>query len=213
MANTFSTADGTTHSTTIAGLQDGQTHNYYVKCKDSSDNENTDDYTITLSIASADTQAPSTPTNLQATAKSSSQIDISWDTSTDDVGVAGYKIHRNDVHIGDSATTMFSDTGLTPSTTYIYTVSAYDAAGSESDHSISASITTLQLPTTPQSSDATTYDIVLLVLVAVLIILSLINMNATRKLKSELSEHTARHTQKEEEPLAESSPNQDDQGL
>ena len=42
-----------------------------------------------------DAEAPTTPTNLTATAISSSQIDLSWNASTDNMGVAGYEIYRN----------------------------------------------------------------------------------------------------------------------
>ena len=42
-----------------------------------------------------DAEAPTTPTNLTATAVSASRIDLSWDASTDNVGVAGYKIYRD----------------------------------------------------------------------------------------------------------------------
>ena len=54
MPNTFSATDSTTHSTTISGLQDDQTYNYYVRCNDSSGNFNTDDFAITFSISQYD---------------------------------------------------------------------------------------------------------------------------------------------------------------
>ncbi|MFH0853158.1 MAG: fibronectin type III domain-containing protein, partial [bacterium] len=85
---------------------------------------------------SADNQTPTVPTNLIATAVSSSQINLSWTASTDNVGVAGYKIYRctgagctPSAQIGTSAVNSFSDTGLSSSTTYVYKVVAYDAAG------------------------------------------------------------------------------------
>jgi hypothetical protein len=42
-----------------------------------------------------DTTPPSKPANLTATPTSTSQINLAWDASTDDVGVAGYKVFRN----------------------------------------------------------------------------------------------------------------------
>jgi hypothetical protein len=92
--------------------------------------------------AALDTQAPSVPTGLTATAVSSSQIDLSWTASTDDVGVTGYRIYRGGVEIATSTTTSHSNTGLSASTTYTYTVAAYDAAGNQSAQSASASATT-----------------------------------------------------------------------
>jgi chitodextrinase len=79
-----------------------------------------------------DTQAPTVPTNLSATAISSSGINLSWTASTDNVGVTGYTIYRGGVQVGTSATNSYSDTGLTASTQYTYTVDAYDAAGNHS---------------------------------------------------------------------------------
>ncbi|OHE56668.1 MAG: hypothetical protein A2Z47_12195 [Thermodesulfovibrio sp. RBG_19FT_COMBO_42_12] len=68
-----------------------------------------------------DTTAPTTPTDLTATAISSSQIDISWTASTDNVGVAGYKIYRDGTYLKSvTGSTSTSDTGLNPSTQYCY---------------------------------------------------------------------------------------------
>ncbi len=92
---------------------------------------------------SADNVAPSTPTNLSATAMSSSQINLVWTASTDNVGVAGYRIYRGGVQVGTSTTPAYTHAGLTPSTNYSYTVSAYDAAGNNSPQSASANATTM----------------------------------------------------------------------
>ncbi len=43
---------------------------------------------------SADTQPPTAPTNLTATAAGSAQINLSWAASTDNVGVTGYRVER-----------------------------------------------------------------------------------------------------------------------
>ncbi|MGH9957513.1 MAG: right-handed parallel beta-helix repeat-containing protein [Pyrinomonadaceae bacterium] len=94
------------------------------------------------SVAS-DTTPPSAPTNLAAAPVSSSQINLSWTASTDNVGVQGYKVYRNGVQIpAVTSGNSYSHTGLSPSTTYYYTVSAFDAAGNTSAQSNSASATT-----------------------------------------------------------------------
>src|SRR5439155_26638337 len=77
----------------------------------------------------------------------SSQINLSWTASTDNVGVFGYDIYRNGAKVGSSAAPSYSDTGLAASTAYTYTVDAYDAAGNTSAKSASVSKTTLALPT------------------------------------------------------------------
>ena len=84
-----------------------------------------------------DTIAPSVPTGLSGTAVSSTQIGLTWNASTDTggSGLAGYKVYRNGTQVGTTTVESYSDTGLTPSTTYAYTVSAYDNAGNESSQS------------------------------------------------------------------------------
>jgi len=89
-----------------------------------------------------DTQAPSVPTNLTATAVSSSEIDLQWTASTDNVGVAGYNVYRGGALVASPAGTSFADTGLAASTTFSYTVKARDAAGNLSAASGAASATT-----------------------------------------------------------------------
>ena len=91
---------------------------------------------------SSDIQVPTVPTGLAATAVSSSQINLSWTASTDNVGVTGYKIFRNGTQLATATGTTYSNTGLTASTLYTYTVSAYDAAGNNSAQSTPASATT-----------------------------------------------------------------------
>ena len=48
-----------------------------------------------------------------------------WTASTDNVGVAGYTILRNGSPIGSAAGTSYTDTTVSPSTTYSYTVEAF----------------------------------------------------------------------------------------
>ncbi len=103
-------------------------------------------YATLASGTITDTTPPSTTTGLTATVISSSQINLSWTASTDNVGVTGYKIFRNGAQINTSATNSYSDTGLTPSTTYTYSVSAFDAAGNNSPMSATVSPTTQSLP-------------------------------------------------------------------
>lgn len=102
-----------------------------------------------------DTEAPTVPQNLVATAAGTSQIDLSWDASTDNVGVDHYSIYRDGGFLIDVTTTSHSDTGLTASTTYSYEVSAVDAAGNESAKSAPAQATTDDEPPPPPPSEWT----------------------------------------------------------
>ena len=93
-------------------------------------------------IEALDEESPTKPTNLVAAAVSENRIDLTWDASTDNIGIAGYNIFRDGGLVGTSATTSFSDTGLEPSTTYEYKVQAFDAGGNVSSFSDPASATT-----------------------------------------------------------------------
>jgi hypothetical protein len=89
-----------------------------------------------------DTQAPTVPSNLQATAPNSNEVDLSWTASTDNVGVTGYDILRNGKQIATSPTNSYKDLSVSPSSPYTYTVEAYDAAGNTSAASSQANVTT-----------------------------------------------------------------------
>jgi hypothetical protein len=78
-------------------------------------------------------------------AVSSSQINLTWNASTDNVAVTGYNIYRDNVLIVTSPTNSHSDIGLVPGTLYQYEVSAFDAASNESGRSAPASATTHQV--------------------------------------------------------------------
>lgn len=107
-----------------------------------------DQFQINLSVtAPSDSSAPSVPTGLSATAVSSSQIDLSWNASTDNVAVTGYRIYRDNAFIGSASGLTYSDTGLSASTLYSYAVSAIDAASNESARSSTTTATTLAAPT------------------------------------------------------------------
>jgi chitodextrinase len=139
---TFTTTGSTAHSTTLSGLQNSTSYTYYVKCQDTAGNIS-GNASVTFAVATpADTTAPSVPTNVSATAVSSSQINLSWTASTDNVGVTGYQVFRNGTQISSPTTNSYSDTGLTASTQYTYTVKATDAAGNTSANSGNASATT-----------------------------------------------------------------------
>ena len=56
LPNTFATTGGTAHSTTVAGLTNGSSYAYYIRCSDQASNPNPDDFTIAFGVA----QAPST---------------------------------------------------------------------------------------------------------------------------------------------------------
>src|SRR2546427_1321114 len=125
------------------GLAAATTYSYTVAAYDTSWNASAQSSAVSATTkALADTQAPSSPTNLAATAVSSSQIDLSWSPATDNVGVTGYRVYRNGTLVASPTGTSVSIVGLSASTTYSFTVSAVDAAGNASALSAPLSATT-----------------------------------------------------------------------
>jgi chitodextrinase len=116
--------------------------------------------TFKATASGGDTQPPSTPAGLTATVVSSSQINLSWTASTDNVGVTGYLVERcqgngcsNFAQIATATSTTFSNSGLSASTSYTYRIRATDAAGNLSAYSSTASATTSASgDTTPPSA-------------------------------------------------------------
>ncbi len=93
-------------------------------------------------MSCGDAEPPTAPTNLSSPSQAARSIDLTWSPSTDNAGVTGYIIYRGGVAVGTSATTSFTDSGLSPETTYVYTVVARDAAGNFSDPSNALSVAT-----------------------------------------------------------------------
>jgi len=91
---------------------------------------------------SSDTTAPSSPSGLAASGTTTNSTNLNWNASTDNVGVTGYQIFRNGSQVGTTASTNYTDSGLSGATGYGYTVKATDAAGNVSAASNTANITT-----------------------------------------------------------------------
>ncbi|MET7621114.1 carbohydrate binding domain-containing protein [Streptomyces sp. NPDC005408] len=89
-----------------------------------------------------DTQAPTTPTNLHSTGKTSSSVSLAWNASTDNVGVTGYDVYQGSTRATTATGTSATVSGLAASTSYSFTVRARDAAGNLSPASSAVSVTT-----------------------------------------------------------------------
>src|SRR3972149_1639542 len=112
-------------------------HSLSARATDNAGNQTTTSVTVTV-----DNQAPSVPSGLVAAPTSSSQINLTWSTSTDNVAISGYEVYRNNILITTVTTTGFNDTGLTNQTSYSYFVRAKDTAGNLSSASATVSATT-----------------------------------------------------------------------
>jgi chitodextrinase len=130
----IATVSGTSYSNT--GLQPLATYGYTVAASDAAGNLSAQSSAASATTRSlADTEVPSIPANLAAVVVSDSQIDLSWSASTDNIGVAGYRVYRDGALVASPAGILVSITGLAPSTLYSFTVSAFDAAGNASAQS------------------------------------------------------------------------------
>ncbi len=93
-----------------------------------------------------DNQAPSIPSNLVSNSTTQSSTLLSWDASTDNVGVTGYDIYRNGILLAYGTTTSYNVLGLSANTTYSFSVKAKDAAGNISASSTAIIVTTQSIP-------------------------------------------------------------------
>ena len=129
-----------------AGLAPSTSYSYTVQALDAAGNASAQSASASAATQAApDTAAPSVPGGLTAVAASPSQIKLSWSASTDNVGVAGYKVFRNGVQIATTGALTYTNTGLSPATTYSFAVAAFDAAGNSSAQSAAVSKRTLAL--------------------------------------------------------------------
>ena len=134
-------------------------YSYQVVAFDAAGNPSDFSNGAAVTVQPPDTEAPTAPGNLVATASGAS-IGLTWEASHDNRAVTGYDIFRDGNPLTSvGAVTSYSDTSVTPGVTYAYTVKAKDAAGNPSDASNSSSAMVnpvdTQNPSAPQTLTAT----------------------------------------------------------
>ena len=161
-------ATATTPSFNNPGLSPAASYSYRVRAADAAGNLGSYSTTVSATTnAAADTQPPTTPTNVTATVAGSTQINLTWTAATDNVGVTEYRIERCQsagcstfTQVGTATGVSFSNPDLSPATSYSYRVRAADAAGNLGPYSTTVSATTnaaadTQPPTAPTNVAAT----------------------------------------------------------
>lgn len=166
----ITTTNASTLDYTDNNLIPTNTYAYTVSSIDTAGNES--DKTAPLTITTPlppDTEAPTMPKDLRVNLSGATNVSLTWGASTDNIGVAAYKVYRatesdtcQDVSNPCIATLAklvatlpgdvlkFSDADLTPNTTYFYYVSASDAANNEGPRANVSVVTVDTLaPTTP----------------------------------------------------------------
>lgn len=147
----------TTNSSGVYTFTNVTAGSYPISATATSFNAANDTVTITagqattknFSLTPSDTVIPSTPTGLLATATGPTTVSLTWNASTDNVGVTGYDVRRNGAVIGSTPATSYTDSGASPLTTYTYEVRAKDAVPNYSGWSNAAEVTTPPNPPVP----------------------------------------------------------------
>ena len=133
----------TTPAYTDAAAPLGKTSSYTVRARDAAGNLSAASSALSVAVP-ADKTGPTTPTGLRATvgATGTRQITLTWNASSDNVGVTNYYLYRgNSKYRLLGKVTTFINTGLTAGTKYTYKVYAIDAAGNWSGTSGNVSAT------------------------------------------------------------------------
>jgi hypothetical protein len=123
---------GTSFTDASPGI--GQLEGYAVRAVDDSGNESAASGTATATVP--DTTPPTAPGMLHAvTHRTPLGVTLTWQASTDDVAVTGYRIWRDGVLQATVETTTYTDGWTETYPSVIYAVAAVDEVGHESEHS------------------------------------------------------------------------------
>ncbi|NAY91246.1 hypothetical protein GTQ34_04875 [Muricauda sp. JGD-17] len=143
---------GNTGTTTfnVTGLAELTSYDFTVFAQDAAGNTSPVSNTETVvTLQAPDTEAPSAITDLSSANTTTTTTDLTWSASTDNVGVTNYEVFQDGVSIANTGTTTaFNVTGLSPSTSYDFTVFAEDAAGNISAVSNTETVNTDAIPDT-----------------------------------------------------------------
>ena len=115
----------------VSGLTINTSYAFYVQASDAAGNSSNSSTSNFSTLAPPDTEAPSAPTDLAASAITQSSLTLNWTASTDNVAVTGYDVYQNGIKINAAivTTTSYNVTGLVALTSYDFYVVAKDAAG------------------------------------------------------------------------------------
>jgi parallel beta-helix repeat protein len=161
----IATVDAATTSFQDAAATPNATHTYTVDAFDAAANRSAQSAPATATTPGTggpppDTEPPSVPAGFTATPGGPTAVDLAWSPSTDNVAVAGYTIYRGGTAIAtvDATASTFKDTTVAASTTYTYTVDAFDESSNRSAQSAGAQVTTPDPPPAPTFTFAASAD-------------------------------------------------------
>ncbi len=128
------------------GVSPQTSYTYSVAAYDTSDNVSLRSVVMQATTSAHDSAAPSVPARIAAMPISSSEVDLSWQPSSDNIAVEGFYVYQDGARIGSTASTTYAVSGLATSTTYQFVVTAYDAAGNVSPPTSAAAKTLSFVP-------------------------------------------------------------------
>jgi chitinase len=127
-------------------LADGS-HTLTAKAYDAAGNAASASLSLNVQNTAGDATPPSKPSGLKVAVSGTTQVQLFWAPSTDNVGVSGYDVYRDGAKIGESLLPNYLDSGLTPGTSHVYSIRARDAAGNYSTASSNVNAKTVALST------------------------------------------------------------------
>ena len=116
----------------FSGLACNTNYTLAVDAYDAAGNHSTKTAVMVSTTACPDSTPPSTPTGLAGSNVTQTSVDLSWNASSDNVGVTGYDVFRGGTKMATVTSRSSSQTGLACGTTYTLGVVAFDAAGNRS---------------------------------------------------------------------------------
>lgn len=130
-------------SATVSNLSAATSYAFSIKARDAAGNSSAPvTVNATTNPATPDNQAPSMPTGLASSNITSNSVTLSWNASTDNVGVSAYDVLQGSTVVASPNSTSTTVTGLSANTPYSFSVRAKDAAGNISAASNPVSVTT-----------------------------------------------------------------------
>ncbi|NHM07459.1 secretion protein [Flavobacterium sp. CYK-4] len=131
----------TTTTYLVTGLTAATAYTFFVRAKDAAGNVSSNSNVVNVTTQAPDVTPPSAPT-LSASSTTSNSTVLSWSGATDNVAITAYDVYQGATLIGTTASTTYTVTGLSPLTSYSFSVKARDEAGNVSVSSNVVSITT-----------------------------------------------------------------------
>ncbi len=126
----------------VSGLTAATSYSVKFACVSDSGVEFRESRKLTITTTGKDKSPPSIPAGIKVKNVTMHEINLSWQASTDNLGVAGYRISVNGVGRSTSPVPFYMIKGLIPDTEYEIHITSYDTASNESEPSAAVKVRT-----------------------------------------------------------------------